>query len=321
MMPAPASAGFLDEIRQYFAAGDAAVVTGSQRIATSLFVPLMGLELLFIVLDMLAGGGLRRLGGSILNLILIGVFGKFYIIDQLQTRVTEITGAINQYGGYYLPAGMPPALADNIEGMGYNIAAQLLDARTGNVFADFFNYCVGSITSTVISGAYMWGGGEVLFAQIATHFLASFAGVSIAFLAFRFTRSWAGMWPRAVWTSAVFLWVCTAVAGLGGALSNHMLHIIHDGSLGSGLVHNDINMLCVSVLYVLFTIGIPTLAAACSSGMPGAGMRVFSSMVTSAAILAAGAMASRGGGGGTSTAEAAEKIATLHAATDDDEAA
>jgi hypothetical protein len=313
--PAPASAGLLDAINGAFSGTTAPMEATAAKWSSTIFYALVPLEFFYLLYrGMFAHEWGELLGNWVERLVVFGV-GAYIVLNQIAISdgVVSLIGTVGSDfaigGGGGVPLG-----PDGIVSTGFTTANALTLVGSGNPIADTLAAVPQSFAATALMLSFLIVGVEDLAIRIGTLFVVAIGGISVGLLSTRWSRPFASVFPKALFSMLILTVVVNAVAATGVAMANHFMTLI--GKMGgetAGVILGDYAMITASSLaYVFFALAIPAIAGAMGAMSPLPGGAAVAAMGASMVSFAAG----RGAAASSSSNSSGKApVAQLEAAT------
>lgn len=311
--PATASAGILDIIQTTFASATLPIKENAARWSSTIFYTFVGAEFLYLLYrGMFMHDWSEIIDAWVQRLVFYG-FGILVLQDQIALSDAIMTWIARIASDFALAGAGDVLTPDGLMSMGWTLSNALCSVQTWNPVVNVVNVIPQQFAALALSFAFLVVAIEDLVAQIGTQFCVAVGGISVGLMATRWTRPFASVFPRILFSTLILTVTINAVAATGALIGHEMMGLIGKmaGQTGSGILNDYITMTAAGIAYAFFAISIPALVAflGATSPIPGG------SAVMAIAASAMSYMAGKNSSGSGSGASGKSPIANIEAAT------
>ena len=304
LLPHPASAGLLDSIRTGFASSVAPMKANAAVWSRWIFGSIVAFEIIVTAYETVWTHDLGFVEGwaTTLAVLSIGVFiiaNQVAIADALSDQIAIIAGSFSGVSG-------PPLTPDGIAKLGNDVAGKIFEASPSNFAVNAVVTLPQFICSTLIGFAFVVVAVEKLSIDLAVQLCVALGSILLGFMATRWTRGYAAIWPRMMVTTLLVLVTVNAVVSVGLGVSAYEIDLVGkmNGAGISSILSNLSVMTAASLVYLLFGFGIPAFI-----GYLGASSPMTSGGAVRSAVAAVMGFVAARMGGASGAAAVAERSA------------
>ncbi len=262
----PASAGLLNSVGDAFAATTAPIQQNAATWASRIFYSIVGAEFLYLLYrGVFINDWGELLDGWVTRLVVFGL-GAWLLENQIALS-DAVMGFIAQIASSFSGAGSANTLtADGIMGVGWNLSDAVCQLKSGNPAANLVNLIPQMITADCLAFGFLIVAVEDLAAKVGIQFAVAVSGVAVGLYATRWSRPFAAVWPRVMFSALILTVTINAVAATGLLVGNGIMALIGQAASVGVNMSDEVKITATGLAYSLFALSIPALAVFMGDG-------------------------------------------------------